>query len=180
MVLVTHDASLLSSVQHIAELVPAGSAVGSTLHTYKSCTYQQYLDLKDSRAAAANVEYEKNLEKAAKLQAFVDRFGASATKASAAQSRVKQIEKMRDQGLLDEPPASVTTARFQPSLVLADPPPCVGDVLLRLEKAQVGHGNRTLVSDVDLEITSGMRLLIRGPNGAGTRCEHRTWSFCVR
>jgi ATPase subunit of ABC transporter with duplicated ATPase domains len=169
LVLVTHDPSLLRSVQHIAELVPGGPAAGggSALHTYKSCTYQQYLDLKKSRAEAAQVEYEKNVEKVAKLQAFVDRFGASATKASAAQSRVKQIEKMRDQGLLDKPSTSIVAARFRPSLILAEPPSSMGDALVCFEGAHVGHGNATLISDVNLEITKGMRLLVRGPNGAG-------------
>jgi ATP-binding cassette, subfamily F, member 3 len=175
LILVTHDASLLRSMQHIAELVPRSSSSssngggGSTLQLYKSCTYEQYLQLKVERAEAAKTEYAKNVEKAAKLQAFVDRFGASATKASAAQSRVKQIEKMREQGLLDEPPDDVVAMRFKPTLVLADPPKAVGDVLLRLESAQVGRDpSKVLVSNVNVDITKGMRLLIRGPNGAGT------------
>jgi ATP-binding cassette, subfamily F, member 3 len=178
LILVTHDASLLRSMQHIAELVPRSSSSsssssngggGSTLQLYKSCTHEQYLQLKVERAEAAKTEYAKNVEKAAKLQAFVDRFGASATKASAAQSRVKQIEKMREQGLLDEPPDDVVAMRFKPTLVLADPPKAVGDVLLRLENAQVGRDpSKVLVSNANVEITKGMRLLIRGPNGAGT------------
>jgi ATP-binding cassette, subfamily F, member 3 len=169
LILVTHDASLLKSMRHIAELVPRSNGGGSTLQLYKSCTYEQYLQLKVERAEAAKTEYAKNVEKAAKLQAFVDRFGASATKASAAQSRVKQIEKMREQGLLDEPPDDVVSMRFKPTLVLSDPPKAVGDVLLRLENAHVGRDpDKVLVSNVNFEITKGMRLLIRGPNGAGT------------
>ena len=163
MILVTHDVELLKSMDHIAEVIPG--ATGS-LQLYKSCTYEQYLELKDQRAAAAQTEYERNKEKAAQLQAFVDRFGASATKASAAQSRVKQIEKMRQQGLLDAPADAVVAQRFRPTLRLPAPPKAVGHVLVRLEDADVGY-DTPLVRDVTLEICKGMKILVRGPNGSG-------------
>jgi ATP-binding cassette, subfamily F, member 3 len=162
MVLVTHDVQLLQSMDHIAEITPTGN-----LQVYKSCTYSQYLDLKQQRAHASQAEYERNQKKAAKLQGFVDRFGASATKASAAQSRVKQIEKMEREGLLDEPDEAVVTERFRPSLVLPEPPRAIGEVLLSLRHASVGYASRPLVENVNLEVTRGMKLLIRGPNGAG-------------
>lgn len=166
MILVTHDVDLLSSVSHIAEIT------SGTLLVYKSCTYEQYLNEKTRRAMAAQNEYEKNAEKAAKLQAFVDRFGASATKASAAQSRVKQLEKMQLSGLLDAPPESILKERFKPSLTLPEPPRSMGDVLLQLKDASVGYDDDTnntkvLVSNVNLVITRGMKLLLRGPNGVG-------------
>jgi len=190
MVLVTHDVELLNACEHIAEITSGGS-----LQVYKSCNYEQYLDLKRERAYAAAAEYEKNVEKAAKLQAFVDKYGASATKASAAQSRVKQIEKMRAQGLLDPPTDNAVSEieRFKPRLSLPNPPPpqggagsgsggeAVGDegVLLSLrDSASVGYSaessNRdgageavSLISGVELDIQQGMKILIRGPNGAG-------------
>ena len=156
MILVTHDVDLLSSVSHIAE-VAAGS-----LQTYKSCTYDEYLSEKERRAQAAQTEYEKNAEKAAKLQAFVDRFGASATKASAAQSRVKQLEKMGKQGLLDAPAEAIMVQRFKPTVRLPDPPRSIGETLLSLENAKCGYEEKTLVENVDLEIKRGMKLLLRG------------------
>lgn len=163
MILVTHDVDLLQSMDHIAEVV----AGAGKLQLYKSCSYQQYLDLKEQRAQAAKTEYEKNAEKAAKLQAFVDKWGASATKASAAQARVKQIERMKKEGLLDAPSEALVTQRFRPTLNLPDPPRAIGDTLLSLKDASVGYEGKTLVSDVNLEITKGMKLLVRGPNGAG-------------
>lgn len=163
MILVTHDVELLKSMDHIAEVVP----ISGSLQIYKSCNYDQYLQLKEERAAAAVSEYERNAEKAAKLQSFVDRFGASATKASAAQSRVKQIDKMKDQGLLDAPDLGVVAQRFKPSVVLPDPPRVVGEVLLSLKDATIGHNGKALVSGVTMDVTKGMKLLIRGPNGSG-------------
>jgi ATP-binding cassette subfamily F protein 3 len=181
MVLVTHDVELLNACEHIAEITSGGS-----LQMYKSCTYDQYLQQKRDRAYAAAAEYEKNMEKAAKLQAFVDKFGASATKASAAQSRVKQIEKMRAQGLLDPPTDTGITEiqRFKPRLKLPPPPPPQGGalqgendddgVLLSLRNgAAVGYtkdeSNEAvqLITDIEFDIQQGMKILIRGPNGAG-------------
>eukprot|EP00977_Amphora_coffeiformis_P014886 scaffold4242_cov175-Amphora_coffeaeformis.AAC.10 len=164
LILVTHDTDLLKAMDHIAEVIPEASG----LQIYKSCNYEQYLALKEQRAAAAVVEFEKNQEKAAKLQAFVDRFGASATKASAAQSRVKQIERMQAEGLLEAPPDAVVAQRFKPSLMLPEPPKAVGQSLLALEGAKVGHDpEKVLVSNVSLDVQRGMKILVRGPNGAG-------------
>jgi ATP-binding cassette subfamily F protein 3 len=166
MILVTHDVSLLRSMDHIAEVVPGAGS----LQVYKSCNYEQFLLQKVERADAAVSEYERNLEKAAKLQAFVDRWGASATKARAAQSRVKQLEKMKEEGLLNGPAQEIVAQRFRPSLVLPEPPRVIGESLLSLTDAEVGHGTSTLVSKVNLDLKKGMKLLIRGPNGAG-ECE---------
>jgi ATP-binding cassette subfamily F protein 3 len=166
MILVTHDVNLLGSMDHIAEVIPGAGS----LQTYKSCNYEEFLELKQLRAEAAITEYEKNSVKAAKLQGFVDRFGASATKASAAQSRVKALEKMDKQGLLDAPAEDLVAERFKPTLILPKPPKSMGDVLLSLTDADIGYEGKTLVSNVNLEITRGMKLLIRGPNGAGKVC----------
>jgi len=163
MILVTHDVDLLKSMDHIAEVVPGAGS----LQIYKSCNYNQYLDLKEQRAAAAISQYERSTEKAAKLQAFVDRFGASATKASAAQSRVKMLEKMKRDGLLNAPADDIIAQRFKPSLILPDPPRAIGEKLISLQKAGVGYDGEVLVSDVNIDIMKGMKLLIRGPNGAG-------------
>jgi ATP-binding cassette, subfamily F, member 3 len=163
MILVTHDIELLKSMDHIAEVIPGAGS----LQIYKSCNYEQYLELKEERAAAAIAEYERNQGKAAKLQSFVDRFGASATKASAAQSRVKAIEKMEREGLLDAPEDSIIAQRFKPSLKLPRPPRSVGESLLSLVDADIGYEGKKLVSNVNVDILRGMKVLIRGPNGAG-------------
>ena len=164
LILVTHDTDLLKAVDHIAEVIPGAAG----LQIYKSCNYEQYLALKEERAAAAVAEFEKNQAKAEKLQAFIDKWGASAIKATAAQSRVKQIERMQAEGLLDAPPDAVVAQRFKPSFVLPNPPNAMSESLLELQNAVVGHSaNQPLVSNVNLDIRQGMKILIRGPNGAG-------------
>jgi ATPase subunit of ABC transporter with duplicated ATPase domains len=162
--LVSHDIALLSkSVNSIAEIS------GQTLIQYVSCNYDKYLSEKEFRAKSAMAEYERNVAEAKRLQDFVDKYGASATKASAAQSRVKMIEKMRKEGKLDPPPLSVVEKRWKPTLQLPDPPKGIGEKLLSLEGADIGYDadGEPLLRGIDLTINRGVKLILRGPNGAG-------------
>lgn len=163
-VLVSHDVELLdASVNSIAEIS------GNTLLEYRGCSYSKYLDEKEFRAQSAEAEYKRNLEEAARLQSFIDKFGASATKAASAQSRVKMLEKMKREGKLDPPPVAVVSRGPQPELVLPPPPKPNGENLLALTNASIGHDpdQEPLLTNIDLTITRGMKLLLRGPNGAG-------------
>lgn len=163
LVLVSHDISLLeASVNNIAEVV------SGTVLTYASCSYNKYLEEKEFRAKSATAEYERNKAEAAILQAYVDKWGASATKAKSAQSRVKMIEKMKRDGKLTPPAAAVVEKRAKPSLSLPKPPKSMGEVLLSLEGADVGYeGEQPLLKNVNFELKRGMKLILRGPNGAG-------------
>ena len=99
---------------------------------------------------------------------FVDKYGASATKASSAQSRVKMIEKMKKEGKLDPPPMGITEKAFKPSLVIPHPPKGIGETLIALEAAAIGYEDgRPLLEGIDFVINRGMKIILRGPNGAG-------------
>ena len=162
LVLVTHDLTLLNkSVNHVAEVS------GKSLLTYLNCNYEKYLSEKEFRAKSAWAEYERNLAEAAKLQAFVDRFGASATKAASAQSRVKMLEKMKAEGKLDPPPLAVVENRRPPKLVLPPPPKAIGEDLISLVNADIGYEGTLYLKKINLDVKRGMKLLLRGPNGAG-------------
>ena len=164
LVLVSHDVDLLNAgVNNIAEVA------GGTILTYVSCSYNKYLEEKEFRAKAAMAEYERNVAEAAKLQAYVDKWGASATKASSAQSRVKMIEKMKKEGKLTPPAAAVVEKRWKPSLSLPDPPKSIGEVLLEVRNANIGHDPEAppLLHNISFEVKRGMKIILRGPNGAG-------------
>jgi len=132
-VLVSHDVSLMdASVNNIVEIT------AGTLIEYKSCTYKRYLEEKEFRALSAQAEYEKNLEEAAALQRFIDKFSAG-TKSKSAQSRVKALERMKKEGRLDAPPAAIVTVARIPYLKLPDPPKPHGENLLVLKDATIGY-----------------------------------------
>ena len=162
-VLVSHDVKLMeASVNSIAEIT------AGTLLEYRSCSYSKYLEEKEFRAQSAQAEYVKNLEEAANLQAFIDKFGAG-TKSKSAQSRVKALEKMKKEGRLDPPPVAVVSNARIPSLVLPPPPKPHGENLLVMKDATIGYdpNEEALLKNINLEIPRGMKLLLRGPNGAG-------------
>jgi len=161
-VLVSHDVSLMNtSVNNIVEIT------AGTLIEYKSCSYKNYLEEKKFRAASAQAAYEKNMEEAANLQKFIDKFGAG-TKSKSAQSRVKMLEKMRKEGKLDPPAAAVVTTARIPQLSLPPPPKPHGENLLELKDAMIGYDDEEpLLKNINLTIPRGMKLLLRGPNGAG-------------
>lgn len=162
-VLVSHDVGLMdASVNSIAEIT------AGTLLEYRSCSYHQYLDEKVFRAESAQAQYQKNLEEAANLQAFIDKFSAG-TKSKSAQSRVKMLEKMKQEGKLTPPPVAVVTTARIPELVLPPPPKPYGENLMVLKNASIGYdpNEEPLLTNINLEIPRGMKLLLRGPNGAG-------------
>jgi ATPase subunit of ABC transporter with duplicated ATPase domains len=164
-VLVSHDIGLLdTSVNSIAEIN------ANTLIEYRGCSYSKYLEEKEFRAMSAQAEYERNLEEAARLQAFVDKFGAG-TKSASAQSRLKMLDKMKEEGKLDPPPVSVVSRGRKPELVLPPPPKPNGEDLLKIEGGSIGHdpNEEPLLKNIDIVVKRGMKLLLRGPNGAGKR-----------
>ncbi len=179
-VLVSHDVALINKVcRNIVEFNPIQVGGVSVYKNVKS--YNAYLLEKQRRYDAALAEYERNAAEAARLQDFVDKFGASATKAKAAQSKLKQIERMQKSGMLVHPGTLTLSGSSQLEKVGEGPgpnsnaakvqfpsPPPGGDVLLELKKCDIGYSDTTkLLSGVDLSIEAGMRVIVRGPNGAG-------------
>ena len=113
----------------------------------------------------AQMRYEANQREIARLQTYIDRFGAKTMGASLAQSKRKDIEKLEAAAQ-----APVTSEGPLPFLKLP-PPPRGSKLLLELKKADLGWptGTQTgnILSDVSVTIERGMRIVVRGPNGAG-------------
>jgi len=113
---------------------------------------------KEERLAVLRSQYAGQQAKIAELEAFVERFGAKATKARQAQSRVKQLEKMDRIELPDE--KSTVRFRFPPA-------PRSGREVITLSKAGVRYGEKIVFRDLDWVIQRGSRVAIVGVNGAG-------------
>jgi ATPase subunit of ABC transporter with duplicated ATPase domains len=79
------------------------------------------------------------------------------------------IEKMRKEGKLTPPPAAVVEKRWKPALDLPEPPKSMGEVLLELQNANIGHDpdGSPLLNNISFEVRRGMKIILRGPNGAG-------------
>ncbi len=94
----------------------------------------------------------------AKTQAFIDRFRAKATKASQAQSRIKQLEKIEIIEVEDDD--AVMSFHFPP-------PPPGGNTVVQLEKVCKSYGPIRLLEGYDFRMDKGDRIAIVGVNGSG-------------
>lgn len=93
-----------------------------------------------------------------KVEDFVARFGAKATKAKQAQSRLKQLDKMEKVEIKDLP----VRARIR-----IPPPHHTGKESLRLENAVLGYDGVPILKDVTIRLERGVHLGVVGYNGAG-------------
>ena len=96
------------------------------------------------------------------LQKFVDRFGAKATKARQAQSRVKMISRLRQ---LEED-LDVAPEESRIHFRLPDPPP-TGREVLAIRKLTTGYDGHPLTRNIDFSIEKGQRIAVIGSNGIG-------------
>lgn len=89
---------------------------------------------------------------------FVTRFGAKATKARQAQSRLKALEKME----VIEMKAAPTHSHIH-----IPPASPTGKMILELENAECGYGSKVILKNVSVRLERGNHLGIVGLNGAG-------------
>ncbi|MEF8792691.1 MAG: ATP-binding cassette domain-containing protein [Thiohalorhabdus sp.] len=150
--LISHDRDFLDAVAgHIVHFR------GGDLRLYKggySDFETQYAEEQAQRQAA----YEKQQKEIARIQRFVDRFRAQASKARQAQSRLKALERMEQVA-----PAHGEDP-FQFSFL---EPTRLPQPLLGLKGVAAGYGKEPILRGVNLELYPGDRLGLLGPNGAG-------------
>jgi ATP-binding cassette, subfamily F, member 3 len=154
LVVVSHDRVFLDRVAtEVRELDQ------ETLSEY-AMTFTAYLEereLRRERLEAQNLQVE---QKIAQLSRFAERFGAKASKATQAQSKRKQIERLKQQRIIL--PRRPRAIRFH-----FPAPPHVGRSLVRLTDLSFGYGDRDVFSHASLEIERGEKVAIVGANGAG-------------
>lgn len=97
----------------------------------------------------------------AEKRAWVERFGAKATKASQAQSRLKQIEKMAE-GVEELEASSRRAPKFAFALERKS-----GRDVLEVEGASKAYGEKKVLVNVSLVVRRGERVAVIGPNGLG-------------
>jgi ATP-binding cassette subfamily F protein 3 len=141
-------------------------AVGAILHLErgKLTLYTGgYDDFEETRRARQRLELKlkkKQDEERRRIQAFIDRFKAKATKAAQAQSRVKALAKM-------QPIAAQVDERVAP-FHLPQPIKPLASPLLRLEEVAVGYApDRSVLQGLNLRIDQDDRIALLGQNGNG-------------
>jgi ATP-binding cassette subfamily F protein 3 len=121
--------------------------------------YTDYLRQREERYEQQLAAYKNQQKEIADLQAFADRFRSIPSKASQAQSKLKQIERLE---LIEKPLAPRKPFRFQ-----IPPPPRGGQRAISLEGIHMAYGTTKVYQGLDLTIERGERTVLVGPNGAG-------------
>ena len=152
-VVISHDRDLLDDVaDHILHLDRGKLTLWSG--GYTSFERQR----RESQALQGKM-LKKQEERRAHLQAFVDRFRASATKATQAQSRLKMLARMEPiAAVVDE---TVLPFKWPPVVKKLSPP------IVTLEKVSAGYGERVVLSRIDLTLSNDDRIGLLGANGNG-------------
>ncbi len=114
-----------------------------------------------AREIARGKAIERQEAEIARMERFVERFRYKATKARQAQSRLKQIDRIKREGVEAEQ-RDRRNLRF--SFVKPARP---GRVVLKLAGGTIEVPGRTLLSDARLEVERGEHVVLVGPNGAG-------------
>jgi ATP-binding cassette subfamily F protein 3 len=152
LIVISHDREFLDAICQVTVHLE-----NAQLKRY-SGNYSAFEEQQAQQLALQQAAFEKQQDKIAHLQKFIDRFKAQATKAKQAQSRVKAIERM-------EKIAPVLGSRefafeFRQPESLPNP-------MLSIQNAQLGYGEKSVLQGVSCSVLAGQRIGILGANGQG-------------
>jgi ATP-binding cassette, subfamily F, member 3 len=151
--LISHDR------QFMDEIVEKVYEINEKRLNEYSGNYSAYLEQREARYEHQLAAYKNQQKEITALQEFADRFRSVTSKASQAQSKLKQIERMEK---IEKPVPPKKPFRFQ-----IPQPPRIGQRAISLEKVAMSYGEHVVYKSLDLTVERGERTVLVGPNGAG-------------
>src|SRR6266481_5046473 len=152
-VVISHDREFLNQlVGYIVEIRQ------SKLIRYRG-NYDEYLEQREANEIQLLAVYKNQEREIGRLMEFVNRFRAKNTKASQAQSKLKQIERMDK---VSAPEADDRKIDFQ-----FPQPQRSGHRVIKLEAIDHAYGENVVYRGMDFQAERGQRIVLVGPNGAG-------------
>jgi ATP-binding cassette subfamily F protein 3 len=121
--------------------------------------YDDYLVQREANEANLLAAYKNQQKEIGRLMLFVERFRAKNTKASQAQSKLKQIARMDK---IEVPISETSSIDFR-----FPQPQRSGQRVLTLKNVDFSYGNTPVYRGLDFQIERGERIVLVGPNGAG-------------
>ncbi|TAM84100.1 MAG: ATP-binding cassette domain-containing protein [Candidimonas sp.] len=156
-IVISHDTEFLDSVAKIILHMEHAQ-----ITRYRG-GYGDFLVQRAERGRQSRIAWEKQTRDVARLQHFIDRFKAKATKARQAQSRVKALERMQ----------VLAPLRAEAGIDIRIPvPESMPDPLLTLKDVVAGYrtpggDDKIVLRGVGLTVRGGARTGVLGVNGAG-------------
>ncbi len=151
--LISHDREFLNQL--------AGSIVEirqSRLIRYRG-GYDDYLEQREAHEQQLLAAYKHQEREIARLMEFVNRFRAKNTKATQAQSKLRQIQRMEK---LEAPSKADSKIDFE-----FPQPQRSGHRVIRLQGIHHAYGETVVYRGIDFQAERGQRIVLVGPNGAG-------------
>lgn len=159
--LISHDREFLNQLcTHVVEIRQ------SRLFKYTG-NFDAYLEQRVAREETLQATFKAQQREIDRLQRFVDRFRAKNTKAAQAQSKLKQIDRLKEE-MVEAPTGPDATVGFS-----FPQPERSGQRVIRLRGVDFAYpGDATrpplqVYRGVDFEAERGQRIVLVGPNGAG-------------
>jgi ATP-binding cassette subfamily F protein 3 len=121
--------------------------------------WDSYIGQKAAREEQQWAAYKNQQKEIATLQEFADRFRAKASKASQAQSKLKQIDRMEK---IEAPLGQEKTVSFR-----FPQPARSGQRVIALKDVRHAYGDLVVYDRLNFEAERGQRTVLVGPNGAG-------------
>jgi ATP-binding cassette subfamily F protein 3 len=152
LVLISHDREFLNrQISKVVSLEVEG------LRTW-SGDYEDYRRQRVQEYERLLAQSEKVSAKRAQLEAFINRFRAKASKATQAQSKMKQLDKLESVEVLRER----DTVSFRFPAVAAS-----GREVARFRSIRKAWGDTVVYEGLDAQVLRGQRIAVVGLNGAG-------------
>ncbi|MEM6820871.1 MAG: ABC-F family ATP-binding cassette domain-containing protein [Verrucomicrobiota bacterium] len=150
---ISHDREFLNClVEQILELRH------KQLHKYVG-DYDHFLTERVERYEKHKAAYENQQRQIELMRRSAEKFRSSARRASQAQNKLRQIDKMEH---IEAPQDDEAVIRFS-----FPQPERVGQHPIRLHDLHQAYGSHEVYKGIDFECTRGQRLVLVGPNGAG-------------
>jgi len=154
LVVVSHDRHFMNAIAtHVAD-VDYGTV------TVYTGDYDDFVEQKTTGKRQSEADAAQKKKKIAELKEFVARFGASASRSSQAQSRVKEMEKLESSIQVKRSSVVRPYIKFE----IAKPS---GRDVLRVEGLSKSFGDKKVLENIDLNLNRGDKLAVIGPSGIG-------------
>jgi ATP-binding cassette subfamily F protein 3 len=151
--MISHDRDFLNQVVRSIVELRLGKAF-----RYRG-DYNDFLEQREANEAQILAAYKNQQREIARLMEFVNRFRAKNTKATQAQAKLRQIERMEK---IEAPTGPEATVDFS-----FPQPPRSGLKVIRLKGVHHAYGQNVVYEGIDFEAQRGQRIVLVGPNGAG-------------
>ena len=151
-IMISHDRQVLNStVDHILHVE------NHNLNLYTG-NYDQFESQFAQKSLAQEAMFKKQQAFKQRVMKFVDRFGAKATKAKQAQSRLRSLEKI---DMVDAIISDRTISFSFPK------PNNLGTSMLTINKVDAGYDEIPVLKNINLSISNDSRIALVGANGNG-------------